>query len=153
MLPLFNALLLAQLALRSAPLLRARLAGALPDSGLRFTGEVAAPPEGTGAQWVQGSAELVPEGPGRALLLLHLTKGDPGREHAFQLFEGRCGDDAMIVPVMAPAIAVIAENGRANAAELLDLDLAATSTYHVNVRASANGTGSLAGCADLTMRR
>ncbi|MBI3790377.1 MAG: hypothetical protein HY275_05815 [Gemmatimonadetes bacterium] len=104
----------------------------------------------TASASVRGIAELFPDVPGRAFLVLRLARGVPGAEHAFQLWRGRCGDEREQVPVVAPAIARLDENGRGKATEEVILDLPDDGPFHVVIRAGTAGTGPVAGCANLS---
>jgi hypothetical protein len=149
MLPLLHAVLVAHLTLTGAPALRAATAALLTDSLPALTGLILAPPEGTGEFSVRGTAALVADGPGRATLVLHISHGAPGEQHTFQLYLGKCGDDQFMVPSKATAIAVIDDEGHANAAEDVAFEIPASGVFHVNVRDSGKADGPLAGCANL----
>jgi hypothetical protein len=167
MLPLTYAIALFRLAFVSAPALMPRagqphavdtmpqtiasdttpVVGGLGDSLQVLVGPIE---PATDRALVRGIAELFPDGPGRATLVLRLARGVPGAEHAFQLYRGRCGDDQLLIPVEAPAIAKLDANGRGKGIEEVILDLPDEGPFHVVIRAGTAAIGPTAGCANLS---
>lgn len=148
MLPLTTLLLALQLSLASVPVLVPAAARRAADSLAVLVGPIE-PAGAARGQSVRGIAELFPDAPGRALLVLRLARGTPGAGHAFQLWRGPCGDDRELLPVEAPAIARLDDYGRGKAVEAVIIDLPESGPLHVVIRRGTAADGPAAGCAEL----
>ncbi len=116
----------------------------------RWNATLSTPSSMTGAVDLHGTASLASHGEGKSTATISITNAAPSGSHPWHLYEGKCGDNGVVVgSASAYPPLNVNQQGTATAAATLPLELPTTGMYYVAVNASAANMETVVACGNL----